>query len=45
MLNDLLNKNRIMLNIVCENWEDAIKNGTKILLNDSCITKTMKKLL
>lgn len=45
MLNDLLNKNRIMLNIVCENWEDAIKNGTKILLNDNCITKNYEEAI
>ncbi|CCC57776.1 PTS sugar transporter subunit IIA [Caloramator australicus] len=45
MLNDLLNKDRIMLNIVCENWEDAIKTGTKILLNDNCITKNYEEAI
>lgn len=39
MLNDLLNKNVIKLNIQCNDWKEAIKAGTAILIDKDYVER------
>ncbi|MFD3156209.1 BglG family transcription antiterminator [Haloimpatiens sp. FM7330] len=45
MLNDLLTKDVIKLNVECSNWKEAIKAGTNILLKKGCIKESYEKAI